>query len=200
MLPITFLKRASLPAALLSAMVVCGAGQAVILNKDVVDLQGRARNPLAVEEGKIVVLIFLRTDCPISNRYAPEIKRLAAQYASSRVDFRLVYPGADETAAAIGQHLKDYGYELNALRDPRHALVKLSGVTVTPAVAVFKPAKNRVGAPLYHGRIDDRYLAFGRVRPVPTTRDLEAVLEDLAHGKQVEPRATTAVGCFISQP
>jgi hypothetical protein len=163
-------------------------------------LQGRARNPLAVEDGKIVVLIFLRTDCPISNRYAPEIKRLAAQYASSRVDFWLVYPGADETAKVIGQHLKDYGYELNALRDPRHALVKLSGVTVTPEVAVFRPAKNHPGAPLYRGRIDDRYVAFGKMRPAPTTHDLEVTLEVLKQGKNIEPHGTTAVGCFISQP
>jgi hypothetical protein len=197
---ITPLKHGLCLFALLISFGVRGLAQGDILDKDVLDLQGRAVNPLALGEGRAVVLIFLRTDCPISNRYAPEIKRLAAQYAAAQFDFWLVYPNADESAEAIRRHLKDYSYDLNALRDPRHALVKLTGVSVTPEAAVFVRDKAAQSSALvYRGRIDDRYVAFGKVRPEPTARDLAEVLDALRQGKRVEPRRTAAVGCFISE-
>ncbi|MGC1581608.1 MAG: hypothetical protein WA766_09000, partial [Candidatus Acidiferrales bacterium] len=40
------------------------------------DLNGKSVDPLKAAPGKIVVLIFVRTDCPISNRYAPAIQRI----------------------------------------------------------------------------------------------------------------------------
>src|SRR2546430_8435574 len=48
----------------------------------VVDLNGQQAEPLKVSGAKAVVLIFLRTDCPISNRYAPELKRLHQKFVA----------------------------------------------------------------------------------------------------------------------
>jgi hypothetical protein len=50
---------------------------------------------------------------------------------------------------------------------------------------------------LYRGRIDDRYVDFGRARPAPTTRDLREVLQALAAGSTLTLRTTPVVGCFI---
>jgi hypothetical protein len=54
------------------------------------------------------VLIFVRTDCPITNRYAPELARLAQEFASRGVEFWLIYPDASETESAIAQHKLEY--------------------------------------------------------------------------------------------
>ena len=75
--------------------------------------------------GKPLVLIFVRTDCPVSNRYAPTIQALGRRY-SSQVLVALVYPDRTETPSAIEKHLQDYGYKIEALRDTQHDLVKLS--------------------------------------------------------------------------
>ena len=49
--------------------------------RGVFDLDGRLVDPLALPAGtRAHVLVFTTTDCPISNRYAPEIQRLAAAY------------------------------------------------------------------------------------------------------------------------
>ena len=40
----------------------------------------------------ITVLIFVSTDCPVSNRYAPEITRLLEEFSPRGVRFQLVYP------------------------------------------------------------------------------------------------------------
>ena len=36
-----------------------------------VDLNGKPVNPLVGMDGRAVVLVFVKVDCPISNRYAP---------------------------------------------------------------------------------------------------------------------------------
>lgn len=156
------------------------------------DLNGQAVDPLQASPAKAVVFLFTRTDCPISNRYAPEVRRLSEKFAASGVTFWLVYPDPDESAEMIRQHIKDYEYHLGVLRDPYHALVKLAGVRVTPEAAVFVS-----GRIVYRGRIDNRYVAFGKTRPAPTTRDLEAILEAILKGKTVANANTSAIGCFI---
>src|SRR5438105_13666008 len=87
-----------------------------------VDLDGKAVDPLKVARGKVVVLIFVRTDCPISNRYAPTIQQLSARY--SRVTaFWLVYPSKTDSMEAIRKHDREFGYGIPALRDPQRLLV-----------------------------------------------------------------------------
>ena len=137
------------------------------------------------------VLVFTTTDCPISNRYAPEIQRLAAKFANLR--FVMVYPVASDTPELIDAHRKKFRYAIEFLRDEKHDLVKQTGVTVTPEVAVMKD-----GRLLYRGRIDDRYVDFGRDRPEPTVRDLERSLAAIIAGRPVPVSQTRAVGCLLS--
>lgn len=157
------------------------------------NLDGRQVEPLRDKDAKAIVFIFIRTDCPISNRYAPELRRLHDKFAPSGVRFWLVYPDKHESAQIVKKHIRQFEYHLNAIRDPEHKLVKLSGAHVTPEAAVFVPG----GRMVYRGRIDDWYVAFGKSRSLPTTRDLEQTLSAIVEGKQVTNRTTTAIGCFI---
>src|SRR5688572_5850095 len=76
----------------------------------------------------IVALIFVRTDCPIANRYAPTMRELAAEHAARGVRVVLVYPDADATPEAIARHQREYQLPLPALRDPEHDWVARTGV------------------------------------------------------------------------
>ena len=161
----------------------------------VVDLNGRPVDPLTVPGGtRAHVLVFTTTDCPISNRYAPEIKRLAASYAERGVRFWIVYPVPGDTPDKIRAHASQFGFDLPIARDTRFALVKHTGVSVTPEVAVIEGT----GAMPYRGRVDDRYVDFGVDRPAPTTRDLDQALANLLVGKPIEPKTTRAIGCILS--
>jgi hypothetical protein len=159
-------------------------------------LAGASVDPLQAPAGtRAIVFLFTSTDCPISNRYAPEVRRLAETYGSKGVVFRLIYPNPAETAAAIREHMAAFQYAgaADALRDPAHALVKFVRATVTPEAAVY--ASGRI---VYRGRIDDRYVELGVERPAATRRDLANALAAVLAGKQVEPPTTQAVGCFIA--
>ena len=151
-------------------------------------------SPLPPAPGKkAVVLLFVATDCPISNSYAPELNRIITRYTPQGAAFFLVYPDPDTTLAAARQHARDYGFSCPALRDPAHRLVQRAGATVTPEAAVFAPG----GHLLYRGRIDDQYLGFGRRREAATRHDLRDALDAVMGGRPVATPRTPALGCFL---
>ena len=77
----------------------------------------------------MTVLIFVSTECPISNRYAPEIRRLHDEFASRGLRFRLIYPNRLDGEAAVSKHVKDFDYPPIAERDGDHRLVKVAGAS-----------------------------------------------------------------------
>ena len=159
------------------------------------DLDGRLVDPLAPAPGvRATVFVFITTDCPIANRYAPEIQRLSEVFTSEGVRFWLVYANPHEPLASIRNHLRQFQYVIPALRDPEHALVRFTKVTVSPEAAVV----DQGGVLLYHGRIDDRWVNIGRDRPSPTHRDLAEALRATLDGKPVAQTGTPAVGCILS--
>jgi|ERR1039458_101448 hypothetical protein len=157
------------------------------------DLDGKVVNPLDATSGKIVVLVFLRRDCPVSSRYAPVIQQISAQHERD-ASFWLVFPEKSETPQTIRQYLHDYSYRLPALRDPEHALVKLGQVQITPEVAVF----NRSHQLIYDGRIDNWYVDLGRSRAAPTTHELDDAIQTTVAEKTPAVKQVRGVGCYIS--
>lgn len=158
------------------------------------DLSGKSVDPLKGDEAKAKVFLFTRADCPISNRYAPEIQRMHEEFSGQGVEFFLVYPDPDQTAEGIRKHMREYDYKCQALRDPNHALVEYTGAEFTPEAAVLLPS----GEMVYRGRIDDRYVDFGKARAQASKHDLQDALEAVLAGQPVTHRTTKAIGCYIS--
>ncbi len=157
------------------------------------DLSGASVDPFKSSPGKIVVLIFVRTDCPISNRYSPTIQRLSARHLD-KAAFWLVYPSKADSPEMIRKHEQDFGYTLPALRDLQHALVRQSHVLITPEAAVFDTNRRLI----YHGRIDNLYEDLGRARNTPTTHELDDAIQAAISGKTLPADTASAVGCYIS--
>ncbi len=140
------------------------------------------------------VFIFARTDCPLTHRYAPELQRIWREFSGRGVDFWMVYPDPAETRQSIEADFSQYGYPGKALRDPRHELVTRARAAVAPEAAVFDSS----GRLVYHGRIDDQWIDFGKARPVARVHDLENVVAAVLAGKQVPEAETRAVGCSLA--
>jgi hypothetical protein len=158
-------------------------------------LDGRSVVALPGAAGPTTVFVFVSTECPIANRYAPELRRIHDRFARE-ARFWLVYADPAETPEAVRRHAEAFGYGRAALRDPHHDLVRLAGARVTPEAAVFVAGADGPRL-VYRGRIDDRNVDFGRTRPAPTTHDLEDVLRAIASGTAGTLRTTPAVGCAI---
>jgi thiol-disulfide isomerase/thioredoxin len=158
--------------------------------------QGRATPPVDLLEssrGNVAVLIFVRTDCPVSNRYAPTIQRISMRNAGN-TNFFLVFPDKTQSLASIQKYTADFGYRFPAVQDPQHFLVKRAHANFTPEAAVF----DRKGDLVYHGRIDDLYDTIARTRPAPTTHELEDAIRAALAGHAPARRHVEGVGCYIS--
>ncbi|HEY7390525.1 MAG TPA: thioredoxin family protein [Bryobacteraceae bacterium] len=140
-----------------------------------------------------IVLLFVSTDCPLSNRYVPEINRLSGAYGPRGVAFYAVQGDATVALDAVREHVKEFGYSFPYLIDPEESLATYTGAKATPEAAVLSPA----GDLLYLGRIDNRLEDFGQERVQVTEFDLRDALDAVLAGKPVPHPRTKALGCAI---
>ncbi|MFT5290242.1 MAG: hypothetical protein ACI8QS_000583 [Planctomycetota bacterium] len=159
-----------------------------------VDLFASA-DSVAEDRPVATVFIFTATDCPISNRYAPEIIRIIELFRHQGVNLQLVYADAVDDAEKVRRHLEEYAYPCGALLDLKHELVTVTGATITPEAVVYDRNQRLV----YRGRISDRYVDFGVERRASSSNDLERVLTALVDRQVLEFESTKAVGCFIPE-
>src|SRR5262249_11121397 len=132
--------------------------------------------------------------CPISNSYAPELARIRAEFQPRGAELFLVYADPERTPAELRAHRASFAADMPALRDPEHELARRAGATLTPEACVFVRGKL-----VYRGRIDDRFVAFGKQRAAPTTRELRAALDAVLTGREPPAPWPPAVGCTIPE-
>jgi len=168
-----------------AALVVAEVFPAVLDDKPV--------DPFLVK-ARARVFVFVRTDCPISNRYAPELNRLAREFASRGVVFWMVYSDRTESREAILKQIDEYRLPGVALRDPDHSLARMAKATIAPEAAVFSGD----GRLVYHGRIDNRYVELGKAMIAPTRHDLEDAIKAAITGRPLAIASAPAIGCSLS--
>lgn len=139
------------------------------------------------------MFVFLATDCPNSNSYAPELARLYSAYESRGVAFYAVYFDPAETAANVRKHDHEYAIPFPALLDPRQAVARATGARVTPEAVVI----SATGEVLYRGRMDDRFANFGKTRIHVDRHDLRAALDEILAGKPGSNPNVPSLGCAI---
>lgn len=160
------------------------------------DLNGDPILRLAPAGSRAVVLFFAASDCPISDRYIPEIQRLDQTFSPQGVRFWWVYPNPADTREVIRRHNNQFNLRGNTAVDTEQRLTRMAHATMTPEVAVFVPDGNELRE-VYRGRIDNRYLSLGRERPQATHHDLEDALLAVLADKAVPAPQGQPVGCSI---
>jgi hypothetical protein len=167
----------------------------LLLTLLILDVTGINRRPLQVARGKANVLFFITNDCPIANSYAPEIARICGSYQPQGINCSLIYVDGSLSDSAASKHAQEYKHgDYPRIVDRRHELVKATGVTITPEVAVI----NRMGKIIYRGRIDDSYAGLAEPRRPAKSFDLRDAIDDVISGKPVSVPETKALGCYIS--
>ena len=160
------------------------------------DIDGRPLTPFA-PAAKANVIVFVQSDCPISNSYAPEIQRICKVYAAHGVSCSLAYEDVRVDAAGVRKHMNDFAYrDVRATIDGSRSLADRAKATITPQAVVVDAR----GAIRYRGRIDNFYAALGKPRQHVTEHDLTDALDAILAGKPVPRPETEALGCFIARP
>lgn len=162
-----------------------------------VTLDGKELTHLAPPGTRAVVLFFVATECPVSNRTFPEMERLRETYSPRNIRFLYVYPNAGETADGIRTHQASYDPQGNAIVDPDAALVQLTHAFITPEAAILIPAQHHGWKLAYLGRIDDRFVHIGLQRQKPTQLLADHALSQLVSSQAIAPDTGTPIGCTI---
>ena len=95
------------------------------------DIDGVSREPLKVEKGRVEALFFVTNDCPISNYYSHEIRRICEDYAQRGVGCSLVYTDAALTDDQAREHALEYGHG-------SYPKIVLDGTYVSAGMPSFK--------------------------------------------------------------
>jgi hypothetical protein len=157
----------------------------------VFDLDGRVHGIGGVTSVRATALVFLATECPISNRYLPILNAIAR--ARDSVAFYGVISDPTTTRAAAVEHVRRYGVEIPVLFDATGELAALYRPVATPEAFVLGPD----GRVAYRGRIDDAFEAVGKPRQVVGHHDLEDALDAVVRGEPVAAPLTTPIGCVF---
>ncbi len=172
---------------------VSTASAAAPLDFSLQDTNGRTYTPADLHRNKATVLIFVATDCPNSNTYVPLLSRMYREYVARGVLFLSVYSDPSETPATVRKHDTDYQLPYPALLDPHQVLARETGARSTPEAVILGPD----GQQFYRGRVDDRFVDFGKTRYQPTESDLREALDEVLQGKPVTHPSTKVLGCAI---
>jgi thiol-disulfide isomerase/thioredoxin len=157
------------------------------------DSEGKMHTSAEWAGKRAVVLLFVTTDCPLSNGYVPEFNRLERAFGQQGVIFYAVQGDATIAAEDVRRHVKEFGYRFPYLLDPQESLATYTGATTTPEAAVLSPS----GELLYIGRIDNRVEDYGKQRVQVTEFDLRDALNAIVNGKAVPRARTKPFGCAI---
>ncbi len=144
----------------------------------------------SVHKGKALVLMFIATQCPVSNAYNERMAALARDYVAKEVNFVGINSNKQEPPSEITEHAKKHGFTFPVLKDAGNVEADHFGATVTPEVFVLDADwKLR-----YHGRIDD-----DRSGEAIKSRDLRNALDAILSGQKIAVPETKAFGCTIKR-
>ena len=164
-------------------------GEKVANSNSLRDLRGGKRSLHGFKDNMAIVLVFLGTECPVSNLYVPTLIELEKKYRDKKVQFLAVYPNEPEDFDQVAAHAYDRDLPLLALKDFGQRLAALIGVTRVPSVAVL----DGDFALRYRGRIDDRYGASLR-KSKATRDDLTEAIDEVVAGEKIAVAETGGGG------
>ncbi|MCI0708414.1 MAG: thioredoxin family protein [Ignavibacteriae bacterium] len=154
------------------------------------DYNGTKHSLADFKDSKAIVVMFIATQCPISNAYNERMAELYKDYKGKDVAFVGINSNKQESVEEIKGHAKDNKLEFTILKDWNNVIADKFQASFTPEIYVL----NSDFELLYHGRIDNSR----RLEEVKE-KDLRRTLDEILAGKPVSIAETKAFGCTIKR-
>jgi len=154
------------------------------------DADGKQHSLSSLRGKNGTVLIFVSTQCPVSNAYNERMEKLAQELGEKGVRVVGINSNATETADAVRQHAAEKGLTFTILKDAGNRVADQLDAQVTPE-AYFLDASNKL---VYRGRIDN-----SRSGAAITSQELREAVEATLAGRPVARPEVKAFGCSIKR-
>jgi len=142
------------------------------------------------KDSKAIVLIFISTQCPVSNAYNTRMIELNKKFKEKGVTFIGINSNKEENTLSIKKHANEKGLDFLILKDEKNIIANKLNATVTPEAYIL----NSNFEILYHGRIDD---SQNEVKV--EVKDLANALTQILNGEKVSNQRTKSFGCSIKK-
>jgi peroxiredoxin len=154
------------------------------------DYNGKLNSLTDFKDSKAIVVMFISTQCPVSNAYNERMAQLYSDYKNKSVKFLGINSNKQENMEEIKKHAIEHNLNFTILKDEQNLIADKFEASSTPEVYVL----NRNLEIVYHGRIDD-----SRKTEDVTIEDLSIALDEILAGKAVTNPKTKAFGCSIKR-
>jgi peroxiredoxin len=154
------------------------------------DYNGKKHSLSDYKDSKAIVIIFIATECPVSNDYNSRMEKIYNDYKEKGITFLGINSNKAETVERIKEHAEDKGLSFTILKDEKNIIADKFSASFTPEVYIINGNFNII----YHGRIDN-----ARDESEVVTKDLENALNEILAGKEVSKKETKAFGCSIKR-
>lgn len=152
-------------------------------------------------KGKIVVLAFLGTECPLAKLYTPRLVELQKKYGPQGVVFLGVNSNRQDSVTEIAAYVRQHEVSFPVLKDLQQQIADAVGATRTPQIVILD-ANSKIR---YRGRVDDQFGFIQSLesrnyqKPKAERNDLAETLESLIAGREVAQAETEVAGCLIGR-
>ncbi|HWQ53714.1 MAG TPA: redoxin domain-containing protein [Bryobacteraceae bacterium] len=141
-------------------------------------------------KGDITVVMFVATQCPVSNAYNERMNAVYNDYFPKGVKFVAINANSSEPAEEVREHARQNKFPFAVYKDAGNVVADRFNAQVTPEVFLI----DRNGTIRYHGYIDDSRNP-ARIQKQGLRMALDAVLSN-----QTPPTTETkAFGCTIKR-
>lgn len=141
-------------------------------------------------DSKAIVVMFVSTQCPVSNDYNERMAKIYNNYKEKGIAFVGINSNKQENVEEISKHSAENKFGFPVLKDHKNIIADKFKASVTPEIFVL----NNKYEILYHGRIDDN-----RKADKVEVKDLKTALDEIISGKSVSSAKTKAFGCTIKR-
>lgn len=143
---------------------------------------------------RVVVLVFLGTECPLAKLYAKRLQELSQRYRDDSVQIVGINANRQDTLQEIRHYVHTHGVTFPMLKDAGNRVANALGAQRTPEAFLLDSQR----AVRYRGRIDDQY-GVGYSRAHFTRQDLAEAIDEVLAGRPVSEPHIEAVGCYIGR-
>lgn len=148
----------------------------------------------AARDAKATVLVFMGTECPVSNGYAPRLSDLVTKYKDKGVVIVGINPNEQDDAEAIANHARNFKLSFPVLKDADGKLAARLNVQRIPEVFVLDGQR----FVRYRGRIDDQFTPIAK-KERANTREMLNALNAVLAGEEVKVAFTPVAGCLVGR-
>jgi len=163
---------------------------AAIENFTLKDYNGKNHSLSDYKDSVAMVILFIATECPVSNAYNQRMENIYNEYGPKGFAFLGINSNKAEFVDRIKEHAEDNSLTFPILKDENNVIADMFEASVTPEAYVLGSEFEI----LYHGRIDN-----SRNESEVISKDLEKALDEILSGIQVSKKETKAFGCTIKR-